>query len=139
MISIRQLNPEKDLAVVQAWWRLRSAPQLPGEILPRGWIASGAGVDLAASFLYLVEGKIGVIEWTTTNPRVAVGPDVVAAVKSLYEHLENVAWDAGCPVVISFVDPGSWEHRTMAKRGYAEAGGAHVMLMKPFGRKGGPA
>lgn len=135
MISIRQLNPESDLAVVQAWWRIRSAPEIPAAVLPRGWIASAAGVDLAVSFLYLAEGKIGVIEWTTTNPRVAVGPDVVSAVKALYEHLETVAWDALCPIVISFVEPNSWEHRTLSKRGYADAGGAHVMVAKPFDRK----
>lgn len=139
MISIRQFNPEADLAVVQAWWRIRSAPEIPAAVLPRGWIASIAGVDLAASFLYLAEGKIGVIEWTTTNPRVALGPDVVEAVKSLYEHLENEAWDAGCPIAISFVAPNSWEHRTLAKRGYADAGGSHVMVAKAFDRKGGPS
>lgn len=139
MISIRQLNPETDLAVVQAWWRLRLAPEIPAAVLPRGWIASATGVDLAASFLYLAEGKIGVIEWTTTNPRAALGPDVVEAVKALYVHLENVAWDAGCPIVISFVEPGSWEHRTLEKRGYATAGGAHLMVAKPFDRKGAPA
>lgn len=139
MISIRQLIPEKDLAVIQAWWRIRSAPEIPEAVLPRGWIASGTGVDLAVSFLYLVEGKIGVIEWTTTNPRVAAGPDVVEAVKALYEHLENEAWDAQCPIVISFVSPNSWEHRALAKRGYADAGGSHVMVAKPFDRKGVPA
>ncbi len=139
MISIRQLNPETDLAVVQAWWRLRSSPEIPAAVLPRGWIASSTGVDLAASFLYLAEGKIGVIEWTTTNPRVAAGPEVVEAVKALYAHLENVAWDAGCPIVISFVAPNSWEHRTLVKRGYAGAGGQHVMVAKPFDRKGGTA
>lgn len=137
MISIRQLKPESDLAVVQAWWRLRSAPEIPSSVLPRGWIASSAGVDLAVSFLYLAEGKIGVIEWTTTNPRVAAGPDVVEAVKALYDHLENEAWDAQCPIVLSFVAPESWEHRTLAKRGYSNAGAEHIMVVKPFDRKGG--
>lgn len=135
MISIRQFNPDKDLATVQQWWKAREQADLPIEVLPRGWVATAACVDVAVSFLYLVEGKIGVIEWTTTNPKIAAGPDVVEAVKALYEHLENEAWSAGCPIVLSFVAPGSWESRTLGRRGYAVAGGAHMMMIKPFDRK----
>lgn len=139
MISLRPFNPENDLATLQQWWRARGQTELPLAVLPRGWVASASGLDVAASFLYIAEGKIGVIEWTTTNPRVAAGPDVVEAVKALYVHLEGVAWEAGCPIVISFVAEASWESRTLVRRGYTPAGGAHVMLVKPFDRKEGDA
>lgn len=131
MITFRRFDHERDLPEIRRWWAGHGALEVPVEILPDGWVAESAGVAIAASFLYVAAGKIAVIEWTTTNPSVASGPDKVVAVKGLYEKLESEARDAGCRAVISFVDPDSWERRTMVKMGYVTSQGRpHVLFAK---------
>lgn len=138
MITFRPYEDERDYQMLQTWWRGHNALDVPRNILPDGLVATAGGVDMAASFLYVHRGKVGVIEWTVTNPRCSLSRDIVLAVRGLYEHLEKVAREEGCAGVISFVNPNSWERRTMAKMGYQTSADAipHLMFVKPF--SGGP-
>lgn len=131
-MNFRPYAEETDYPILQSWWSGHHSLDVPREILPRGWVAVASGVDVAASFLYMDPKFIGVIEWTTTNPECAFSADLVRAVRGLYEHLEATAKEAGCQSVISFVNPNSWERRTMAKMGYLTSGDAipHLMFAK---------
>ncbi len=134
MIQFRPINLDSDYPVLLEWWKGHRALPVPKVILPDGWIASAAGVDIAASFLYFHRGKIGVIEWTTTNPRCAFSRDLVAAVKGLFTQLEDVAREAGCIAVISFVKPNGSEERIVRKSGYATSADdvGHRLYAKPL-------
>ncbi len=129
MIQFRRYSPEADYPTLCRWWAGHGVMPTPAEILPDGWIAHNEGEELAVSFLYAHAGRIGVIEWTTTNPATALLRDKLAAVKGLYERLEAEARALGCLAVISFVDPDSWERRTMAKMGYVTSSDAKAHLL----------
>lgn len=134
MILFRPYDPATDYPTLQTWWRGHGALDVPEDFLPDGWIAHEDGAELAASFFYLhagQSGRIGVIEWTTSNPK-APPRLVLPAIRGLYERLEIAAREAGAKAVISFVDPDSWERRTMAKMGYVTSGDAkpHLLFAK---------
>lgn len=135
MIQFRRISLEHDYPTLEAWWKGHGAVAAPKCILPPdGWMAHAGGVEIAASFLYIMKGQIGVLEFTTTNPRCALSRDLVEAVKGLYERLEIEARKEGCFCLISFVAPNSWEHRTMAKMGYTTSADEkpHLMFAKPL-------
>ena len=134
MISFRKVDLEKDYPTLLGWWKGHNALAVPSEILPDGWVASAAGIDVAASFLYFHAGKIGVIEWTTTNPKCAFSRDLVMAVRGLFNHLEATAAEAGCLCVISFVKPNGSEQRIVEKSGYVTSvpDCGHRLYAKPL-------
>lgn len=118
MINFRPYDPEQDYSILEEWWKGHGAFVMPKAIMPRGYFATAQGLDIAVCFLYLDPGKIGVVEWMTTNPKCAYSRDLVVAVKGLYALLEGIAKDQGCSAVISFVKPNSGEERIMLKTGY---------------------
>lgn len=135
MIQFRKIDLSADYPTLEKWWRGHRVPVVDKVLLPPdGWMAHAGGVELAASFLYVLKGKIAIIEFTTTNPSVAFGRDKVAAVGGLYERLEIAARAEGCGAVISFVNPNSWERRTMEKMGYATGADEqpHILFGKPL-------
>lgn len=123
--------------MLESWWAGHGSLPVPRLILPRGWIAEENGVKIAASFLYVAEGKLAVIEWTTTNPECALSPALVAAVKGLYQHLEDAAQAEGCVAMISFVELDRSEERILKRMGYINTPDSkmHRMLTKPVGGK----
>lgn len=136
-MNFRPIDLEKDYPTLEAWWKGHGSAPVPKYILPRGWIAEASGIQIAASFLYVAEGKIAVIEWTTTNPKCAMGPDLVNGVKGLYQHLEDHASANGCVAMISFVEPERSEERILKRMGYLHTPDSkpHRMLAKPVGGK----
>ena len=133
-INFRKVDLDRDYETLCRWWDGHKTLHVPRVILPRGWIAEGGGIEIAASFLYLDPERIAVIEWTTTNPQCAMSADLLAAVKGLYAHLEAAAVEAKCLAVLSFVRPGSGEQRIMMKMGYCtswpEADPGHITYAK---------
>jgi hypothetical protein len=136
-MQFRRYDPKGDRATLEAWWKGHNAVAVPEQMLPPdGWIAHADGVEMAASFLYVVKGNIAILEFTTTNPRCALSRDLVAAVRGLYERLEVAAREEGCCSIISFVKPDSWERREMVKSGYAVADeNPHMIIGKPLAPK----
>lgn len=134
MINFRPVEIEKDYPTLQQWWKGHNALEVPREILPRGWIAQEGSCELAASFLYVAEGKIAVIEWTTTNPKCSFSRDLIFAVKGLFSLLESVAREEGCAAVISFVKPNGSEQRIVSKMGYVTSTDdvGHRLYAKPL-------
>lgn len=135
MITFRPYDDAEDYAMLQTWWRgHKQIIDVPRNILPDGFVAVCDGVDMAASFLYCYPGKVAAIEWTVTNPVCSASREIVLAVRGLYEHLEKVAREANCAGVFSFVNPNSWERRTMGKMGYHTSADAipHLMFVKSF-------
>jgi hypothetical protein len=134
MIHFRPIIIQEDYETLCSWWRDHHVLAVPKMILPRGWMAEASGVEIAASFLYMDPGKIGVIEWTTTNPKCAFSRDLLMAVKGLYEHLEAVAKAEGCIAVLSFVKPKGSEERIMSKMGYVTSAEdcGHRLYAKPL-------
>ena len=125
----------EDYNMIRSWWEIHGAAVMPAEVfLP----ATGAIVEInehpiAASFLYCCIGGISVIEFTTTDPVDKLSKNLVNAVKLLYSHLEQIAWDNASPCVLSFVKPNSGEARIMAKTGYQDLQGEpHVTYGKAF-------
>jgi hypothetical protein len=123
-MTIRPYSSE-DYNMIKSWWVAHNAAILPPEVfLPAtGAIAEVDGNPIAASFLYCCIGGISVIEFTTTNPVEKLSKNLVKAVKALYTHLENIAWDNKSPCILSFVKPNSGESRIMAKDGYIDLQG----------------
>lgn len=138
MISFRPIDLDRDYPTLEAWWKGHNSLPAPKIILPDGWIAFAGGVEIAASFLYSHRGKIGVIEWTTTNPKCGFSRDLVEAVKGLYAKLEAVAAADGCVAVISFVKPKSSEERIMSRAGWVTSTEdcGHRLYAKPLNTPG---
>lgn len=139
MHTIRDINLPDDLPMLQSWWKGHGAIAVPEAFLPRGFIITAGGVDIAAAFLYLdAGGKLAMVEYLTTNPTVAFSKYLVADVKSLLSHIEQVAIAQGCKGIISMVKPGTGEERLLRRMGYLPPGEndpAHIMFCKQL--KGG--
>ena len=118
----------------EKWWADHKSNPPPKIILPRGWIACGSGLPMAVCFLYVAEGKIGVLEFMTTNPRVAFSKDLWIAVCALYKFVEEQAAAANCQAIISFVKPNSSEERIMKRTGWATSNDdpGHILYAKPL-------
>jgi len=125
---------ERDYPMLCKWWSGHKANPPAKIILPRGWVAAGSGLPIAACFLYVAEGKIAVIEYMTTNPQVAHSRELWITVCALYDYLEKVAKDEGCQAIISFVKPNSSEQRIMVRMGYATSDDdpGHKLYGKPL-------
>lgn len=122
-MSIRQIDMATDLPMIRQWWAEHKAIAVPDEFLPQGFIVQSGGVDIAAAFLYLdVTGKLAMIEYLTTNPRVALSRYLVEDVKRLIAHVELVAEKQGCSGIISMVAPNTGEERLMQRLGYLPPG-----------------
>lgn len=121
MITYRKIDLDAEYPKLSDWWAGHRSLPVPRAMFAgaEGWMAESAGVEIAASFLYLVVGgRSAILEWTSTNPRCAASRDTVAAVKGLYEHLEERARGHGCVAIFSFVKPNSFEERAMVRVGY---------------------
>ena len=118
-MNIRPFIFENDLVMVAKWWLGHKANIVMPELLPRGWIAEEAGVPIAVSFLYVGDGKVALIEYTTTNPEFTGSRQSLNAVKGLWNYLEALAYDEGCSAIFSLVKPDSFEEHEFAKRGYS--------------------
>ena len=123
-MTIRPYSSE-DYNMIRSWWEVHGSTIMPAQVfLPAiGAVAEIDGQPIAMSFLYCVIGGISIIEFTTTNPLAKLSKNLVNAVKELYSHLENIAWDNKSPCVLSFVKPNSGEARIMSKRGYMDLQG----------------
>jgi hypothetical protein len=133
-MTIRPYSSE-DYNMIRSWWEVHGSTIMPAQVfLPAiGAVAEVDGQPIAMSFLYCVIGGISIIEFTTTNPMFKLSKDLVRAVKTLYAHLEKMAWDNGSPCILSFVKPNSGEARIMAKTGYQDLQGEpHVTYGKAF-------
>lgn len=137
MIEFRPIDLDRDYPTLESWWKGHGTAAVHRFILPRGWLAFSAGVEIAASFLYVADGKIAVIEWTTTNPACAFSRGLVEAVKGLYAKLEEVAQSEGCVAMLSFVEPNKSEDRILRRMGYAYSPNdrMHRIVAKPIGGK----
>lgn len=130
------LNLEQDYPMISAWWTGHKSPVVPAPVFfsAQGFKAVEEGIAYAASWLYVVPGTrggIGIIEFTTTNPEMSFSKKVLAAVKSLYAHVESVAWSQGCGSIMSFVAQDGSESRIMDKTGFVNVGGpAHLIYGK---------
>ena len=133
-ITYRPFDPDKDYEMLLSWWRGHNALPWPKAVLPRGLIAVGSGVDMAASFIYLTPDQVAVIELTTTNPKVAFGRDSILAVKGLFLALEGEARAAGCKAIISFTKPNGSEEHILRRMGWVISldDPGHRMSAKPL-------
>lgn len=136
-MNIRPINLETELPILRSWWVARGLAPLPdAAFLPgRGYVVEVSGVLVACAWLFIVPGTaggIGILEFMSTNPKIAVGKSLLSDVKALYAHLEIEAWAAGCGSLISFVAPESGEHHQMQRNGWADLTGGvkHLMLGK---------
>ena len=135
-MNIRPFIFENDLMLVALWWQGHGANIVMPELLPRGWIAEEAGVPIAVSFLYVGDGKVGLIEYTTTNPDFSGSRQSLNAVKGLWNYLEAVAYDEGCSAIFTLVAPDSHEEREFTRRGFStDEKGMHKLLAKVLKRE----
>jgi len=139
MSTIRQIDIEQDYPTLCKWWEGHKAVILPKHIIPRGWMVSAGGIDIAAAFLLLdVGGTWAVIEFLTTNPTVAFSRYLVEDIRRLVAHIEALGIAQGCTFIGSFVAPGAGEERLMTRLGYQKCDGpAHILYVKPLGKEGG--
>src|ERR1700722_11316006 len=140
MITYQPIDLDRDYSTLLGWWKDHGKLHVPRVILPRGWMAVASGVELAASFLYVVEGKLAMIIYTTTNPRCCWSRDMLEGVKGLYAHLESVATAEGCLAMLSMVAPNTGQERIMTKMGYGTSDDdvGHRIFAKPILRTEAP-
>lgn len=133
-VSFVPVDLDRDYDLFCSWWKDHKAVPVPKIILPKGWIACGSGLPMAVCFLYVAEGKIAVLEWMTSNPRVAFSKDLWIAVCALYQYVEEQAAAAGCQAIISFVKPNSSEERILKRMDYAgsDKDPGHKLYAKPL-------
>lgn len=128
-MTVRPMNLDTDFPMVCDWWKARNAPALPKPIfLPAdGFVAEDSGAPVAACWLFVANGTrggIGLLEFTTTNPR-SLPRRAVEAVKALYSHVEQVALLRQCASLLSFVEDGKGEQHLMEKMGWQDSAGVN--------------
>lgn len=134
-MNIRPINAETELPILRSWWEKRGLASLPDSaFLPgAGFVVEDGSILIACAWLFVVpgcSGGIGVLEFMSTNPQVAVCKSLLACVKALYSHVELKAWEAGCGSLISFVAPGTGEQHYMERNGWADlTGGVHHLML----------
>lgn len=130
-MEIRAFNLDDDFMLVATWMDRHRANIIMPELLPRGWIAVEAGVPIAVSFLYIGDGKVALIEYTTTNPDFSGSRQSLRAVKALWEHLEAIAVEEGCMAAFTLVKPGSFEEHEFTRKGYqTDVNAPHLLYAK---------
>lgn len=123
MSTIRQIDLDQDLPMLDAWWTAHKTVPVARPYLPNGWLVSVRGVPVAALFLYLdVNGKFAMVEYLTTNPECSSSRFLVDDVKLLVAYVEQKARDQGCVVITSMVVPGTGEERLYTRLGYVSGG-----------------
>jgi hypothetical protein len=138
-MPIRAFNHESDYPNLVKWWTGHHATILAVEVLPRGWVVTAGGVDIACAFMLVdVDGKWAVMEFLTTNPSVAFSRHLVADIRALAAHIEAVAIHQGCTFILSFVGADTGEERLMKGIGYLESDGKrHKIFAKSLVTKEG--
>lgn len=130
-MNIRPYNPESDFPMFAQWLETHGSPIILPDLLPRGWLAIEAGIPIAISFLYVGDGKVGLIEYTTTNPEFSGSRQSLNAVKGLWNYLEALAYDEGCTAAFTLVKPNSFEEREFTRRGYqTDKNAPHLLYAK---------
>ena len=133
-MKTRAYEPSLDYPVIESWWKARNLPPIPAELLPAHGVVVSAGITIAMGFCYFdTGGKIGVVDWISTNPAVASGPTTLEAIASIFGYFEYVAEKRGCRNLMSWVSQNTGHHRYMVKRGWQDPQSApHIMLFKSW-------
>jgi hypothetical protein len=99
MIKLVPVNyiPEVHYPILASWWKAHGWPAIPEKFLPsRGYVVE----NLAAAFLYSTDSHAAIMEWTVGNPK-ASGREVYQAIRTLVNHILQVAQDDGFDVVFT--------------------------------------
>ena len=133
---IRPFEMDKDYDLVCGWWAKRGLPAVPKVILgiARGVIAMGGKQDIAAGWMYFDETlTIGVVDWITTNPTMALSPTLTDGIGRILSFFEYAAKDKGVHNLFSFVAKDTGLHRQMVKTGWQDPQSEpHIYLFKPI-------
>lgn len=132
MSTIRPIVLSEDLPMLNEWWTAHKTVPVHEAYLPNGWMVSSGGVDVAVLFLYLdVNGKFAMVEYLTTNPKIAFSRYLLDDVRQLLAYVEEQARKQGCVVITSMVVPGTGESRLYQRLGYIPGGDRpHQMYCK---------
>lgn len=140
-MPIRPIILATDLPTLRSWWSAHKALEVPEFMLEGadGFMVHDGGVEIAACFAYLgLNTRFAVVEFITTNPRVAQSKASLRAVYELLAHVEAFAKARGALALFSFVAPGTGEERIMDKIGYVTSQGVgHRMWGKQLVSKEG--
>lgn len=133
-ITVKKADLDEFYPTLERWLKAHKSEEVPKAIIDEIYVAEAGGVQIASLCLYLCHhGKLAVAEWLCSNPRVAFSRDLVEAVKALYSKVESDAREAGCAVMIGWIEPGSGEERIAKSIGYATSDqGFHKLYAKPL-------
>lgn len=133
-MNVRIYEAAKDYATLEGWWRVRGLPPVPSVLLPELGVFVEAGIPIAAGFCYFdSRNQVGMVDWISTNPKMAIGPTTLEAVAHIFRFFEKVATERGCHNLFSFVAQDTGLHRFMVKSGWQDPHSApHVMLFKSW-------
>ena len=133
-ITVKEYPVSQFYPTLKGWLTTHKSEDVPEQIIDRVFVAECGPVQIASLCLYLCShGKLAVAEWLCTNDKVCYSKDLVLAVKALYTTLEDVARDAGCVVMIGWIEPNSSEERIATGLGYKTSDqGFHKLYAKPL-------
>lgn len=131
-MNVTLFDPPVDYPELCKWWDRRGVPHVPQSILPSHGAVVSAGAPIAMGFCYFdTGGKIGVVDFISTNPAVAASSTTLEAIATLFKFFEQIAKKRDCPNLISFVAQNTGLHRYMVKAGWTDPRAVpHVYLLK---------
>jgi len=132
VITIKEHDINEFYPTLKGWLDAHKSEDVPKSIIDRIFVAEIGGVQIASLCLYLCShGKLAVAEWLCANPQFSQSKDTIRAVRALYNEVENVAREAGCAVMIGWIEPGSGEEHIAKSIGYQTSDqGIHKLYAK---------
>ena len=135
-MKLRPIDLDMDYDKLCLWWTDRNLPPLPKVILrsAHGIIVETKGTDIACGWIYFVEGGgLGVVDWITTNPKMAVSSALPEAIGHLLTFFQEMATKRGCHNLFSFVSKDTGLHRQYVKNGWQDPKSEpHIQLFKSW-------
>ena len=133
-MNTRLFDPVNDYPVLCSWWARRGLPAIPLELIPSHGAVCEAGIPIAMGFCYFdTGGKIGVVDFISTNPAVAASSTTLEAISNIFVLFHAISEKRGCRNLMSWVAKDTGLHRLMVKAGWQDPHSApHIMLFKSW-------
>ena len=133
-MNVRPVNLDAEYERLSHWWTKRGLPAPPKAVLSGadGFCAQVSGIDVAVGWVLLSrKGVVAISEFVTSNPAISQSSVISRAIEAIYERLEIVSKEAGCPVLFTSTPAEGSLARFLSKRGWLPCKGEpHCHMVK---------